>query len=196
MNNALKPGCWLLGLFLFCHHGQSQQQIEVKQHSPHKASFYSAILPGLGQAYNKKYLKIPIIYAGAAALSYAIDFNTRYYNKYKAAYRDWIINDPNNKSYLQFIHPNYSEEQIRTIYNAPFEEGLKSKKERYRRYRDLSYIGITTLYILQIIDASVDAHLYNFDISDDLLLNILPTVLDCPIEAQPRIGLQLKLKIM
>ena len=84
------------------------QQVEasVKVHSPHKATMYSVILPGLGQAYNKKYWKLPILYAGVGALGYAIHFNTKYYKKYKSAYRDWIINDPYSKSYLEFIPPN------------------------------------------------------------------------------------------
>ena len=83
-------------------HGQLKEE---KPHSPHKATFYSAILPGLGQAYNKKYFKIPIIYAGAGALAYAIHFNSKLYRKYRSAYRDWIIQDPHNKSYLELIPP-------------------------------------------------------------------------------------------
>lgn len=166
-----------------------------KQHSPHKASIYSAILPGLGQAYNNKYFKIPIIYTGAGVLAYAIHFNSNYYKKYRSAYRDWIINDPNNKSYLEFIHPTMTEEQIRKENNAWFEEALKSKKQYYRRYRDLSYIGMTVLYALQIMDAAVDAHFFNFDVSDDLSLNIAPTLLESSKYDHPALGLRLNLRM-
>lgn len=165
-----------------------------KKHSPHKASFYAAILPGLGQAYNKKYWKIPILYAGIGGVGYAIHFNSKHYKKYKAAYRDWIIDDPNNKSYLEFIPPNYTEEQIRTQHSDWFESALNSKKQYYRRYRDLSYIGMIGIYALQIVDAAVDAHFYNFDISDDLSMQVQPSMLP-PIPGDfSGVGLQLKFK--
>ncbi len=168
-------------------------QIE-KKHSPHKASFYAAILPGLGQAYNKKYWKIPILYAGIGGVGYAIHFNSKYYKKYKAAYRDFIIRDPGNKSYLEFIPPNVTEDQIYGEYQQWFEEALNSKKQYYRRYRDLSYIGMAALYALQIVDAAVDAHFYNFDISDDLSMQVQPSMMP-PIPGDfTGVGLQLKFK--
>ena len=167
-------------------------QINENHHSPHKASFYSAILPGLGQTYNKKYWKLPILYAGVGALGYAIHFNTKYYKKYKSAYRDWIINDPYSKSYLEFIPPNSTEEQIRREHSTWFTNSLESKKQYYRRYRELSYIGMGALYVLQIVDAAVDAHFYNFSISDDLSLSIVPAVLEYDSSA---IGLQLTFNI-
>ncbi|MCT4590186.1 MAG: DUF5683 domain-containing protein [Carboxylicivirga sp.] len=168
---------------------------EEKPHSPHKATFYSAILPGLGQAYNKKYFKIPIIYAGAGALAYAIHFNSKLYRKYRSAYRDWIIQDPHNKSYLEFIPPNQTEEYVRKNYSNSFEEALKSKKQYYRRYRELSYIGMTLLYTLQIVDAAVDAHFFNFDISDDLSMQMAPGIISTPGSNEPRLGLQLRFKL-
>ncbi|TRX72205.1 DUF5683 domain-containing protein [Carboxylicivirga sp. M1479] len=165
-----------------------------KKHSPHKASFYAAILPGMGQAYNKKYWKIPILYAGIGGVAYGIHFNTKYYNKYKAAYRDFVIRDPGNKSYLEFIPPNLSEEQIYGEYEQWFEEALNSKKQYYRRYRDLSYIGMIGLYVLQIVDASVDAHFNNFDISDDLSMQVQPSMMP-PVPGDfAGVGLQLKFK--
>lgn len=166
----------------------------IKKHSPHKASMYSAILPGLGQAYNKKYWKIPIIYAGIGGLAYAIHFNTKFYNDYKAAYRDFVIRDPNNKSYLQFIPPGISEEEVYNQREQWFRDALKSKKQYYRRYRDLSYIGMITLYALQIVDASVDAHFYNFDISDDLSMVVQPSMMPPAPGEFAGMGLQLKFK--
>ncbi|MBK3517440.1 DUF5683 domain-containing protein [Carboxylicivirga marina] len=165
-----------------------------KKHSPHKASFYAAILPGLGQAYNKKYWKIPLLYAGIGGVAYGISFNTKYYNKYKSAYRDFIIRDPANKSYLEFIPPGLSEEQIYGEYEQWFEEALNSKKQYYRRYRDLSYIGMIGIYVIQIVDAAVDAHFYNFDISDDLSMAVQPSMM-APMPGDfAGVGLQLKLK--
>lgn len=165
-----------------------------KKHSPHKASFYAAILPGLGQAYNKKYWKIPILYAGIGGVAYGIHFNTKYYNKYKAAYRDFIIRDPGNKSYVEFIPIGLTEEQIYGEYEQWFQEALDSKKQYYRRYRDLSYIGMVGLYVLQIVDASVDAHFYNFDISDDLSMQVQPSMMPPAPGEFAGMGLQLKFK--
>jgi len=147
--------------------------------SPHKASLMSAVLPGLGQAYNRKYWKIPILYAGIGGVSYAIGFNTKWYRKYKSAYRDFIIQDPNNKSYLEFLPPTWTEEDLKDPMNADwFQSALNNKKDYYRRYRDLSFIGMAIVYVLNLMDASVDAHLSDFDISDDLSLSIDPVIVD------------------
>ena len=147
--------------------------------SPYKASFFSAVLPGMGQIYNRKYWKLPILYGGVGALGYAISFNTKYYREYMSAYRDFVIQDPNNKSYLDFLPPTWTEEDLQNPQNASwFENALKNKKDYYRRYRDLSVIGMVILYALNIMDASVDAHLSDFDISDDLSLNIEPVLID------------------
>ncbi len=148
-------------------------------YSPHKATFYSAVLPGLGQAYNRKYWKIPILYIGIGAMGYAVSFNAKYYREYKAAYRDFIIQDPNNKSYLNFLPPSWSEEDLQNPQNATwFQSALGNKKDYYRRYRDLSFIGMALIYVLNLVDASVDAHLSDFDISDDLSLKIDPVLID------------------
>lgn len=166
----------------------------VKVHSPHKATFYAAILPGLGQAYNKKYWKIPILYAGIGGLAYAIHFNTKYYNSYKSAYRDFIIRDPGNKSYLEFIPPNMSEDDVTGQYEDWFESALLSKKQYYRRYRDLSYLGMVGIYIIQMVDAAVDAHFYNFDISDDLSMRVEPAMMAPAPGEFAGLGVQIQLK--
>ncbi len=157
---------------------ESIPQVKINRFSPHKASMYSAILPGLGQAYNKKYWKIPILYAGIGALVYAIDFNTTYYKKYKNAYRDFLIQDPGNRSYLDVLPPNMDPSDVEN--NGPnaswFEDALRNKKTYYKRYRDLSYVGMALVYVLNIIDASVDAHFKTFDVSDDLSMHIDPYV--------------------
>ena len=145
------------------------------EHSPQTATMYAAILPGLGQIYNRKYWKLPILYGGAAALIYAIHFNNKYYKKYSSAYRDFLIGDPNNKSYMYFVNrAHLTEEQVQGTYKQWFQKSLKNKKDYYRRYRDLSIFGMIGLYAVQVVDACVDAHFFNFDVSDDLAFQWQP----------------------
>jgi hypothetical protein len=132
-----------------------------KFHSPKKAGYMSAILPGLGQAYNKKYWKLPIIYGGFAALTYYIIDNNTNYIKYRDAYIARTDEDPTNDDIL----PQYTTDNLRII------------KNNYWKNRDLSIILTVTLYILNIFDAIADAHLYYYDISDDLSLRIDPVVI-------------------
>jgi hypothetical protein len=145
-----------------------------KIHSPKKATIYSAILPGLGQAYNKKYWKIPIIYAGFGTIGYFIGWNNGFYNTYKLAYSDFTDDDDSTNSYLDVLPPGYDLENT-TDYNN-FKSGLSKQSDYYRRNRDLLIIGMVAFYGLNLIDASVDAHLFDFDISEDLTLNWQPAV--------------------
>jgi len=120
----------------------------------------SALLPGAGQAYNKKYWKIPIIYGGFAGLAYAIRFNNKEYNIYKDAFSARLDGDENTTDAYVGI---YSENDLATL------------KDFYRRNRDLSIIGTGLLYLLNIVDASVDAHLFDFNVNENLSMNIMPT---------------------
>ena len=127
--------------------------------SPKKAAIYSAILPGTGQVYTKKYWKVPIIYAGILSSAYYINENNKKYNLYKSA----AINSINNNSSNQIVNGNdysYSE--------------LKILKDYYRRNREISYFSFIAVYVLNVVDASVGAHLYHFNVSDDISLNITP----------------------
>ena len=125
----------------------------------------SAILPGLGQAYNKKYWKMPVIYAGFIGLGYAVSANHVKYKAYRDAYVARVDSDPNT---------------VDTKYMNLYTDGnLITLQDYYHRYRDLAIIGCAALYVLNIIDASVDAHLFNFDVSDDLSMRIVPSV--CPV---------------
>ena len=162
-------------------------------HSPHTATMYAAILPGLGQIYNKKYWKLPLLYGGIGALCYAIHFNGKYYKKYRQAYRDFVIGDPNNKSYEDIVlkKTNLTVEQVETTYKTWFTKVLSNKKDYYRRYRDLSYFGMVGLYVVQIVDACVDAHFFTFDVSDDLSLQWQPTLV--PDEYNKGVGATLSL---
>ncbi|HMT29821.1 MAG TPA: DUF5683 domain-containing protein [Bacteroidia bacterium] len=138
---------------------QSRRDSLSMLHSPSKATLLSAALPGAGQFYNKKYWKIPVIYAGFAGLGYLVKTNHDDYKIYKDAYRLRLDMDENTVDDFVGV---YSDEDLVTL------------KNYYRRNRDLSMIGIGLLYILNIIDASVDAHLFYFNVSDDLTLHVQP----------------------
>jgi hypothetical protein len=160
-----------------------------KSFSPHstKAVIYSAIFPGLGQIYNRKYWKLPIVYGGFMGCAYAISFNSRYYNDYSRAYLDFVDNDPTTESYLDFLPYGY---QV-TESNREWLSGvLKRKKDFYRRNRDLSYIVTIGLYIVCMIDVYVDAELFNFDISQDLAVKVAPAFFDRTNYNQRAFGLQ------
>lgn len=146
----------------------------VKLHSPKTAAMYSAILPGLGQAYNKKYWKIPLVYAGFGTIGYFIGWNNRNYKTYKIAYSDFTDTIPQTNSYLKIIPPGYDLEN--STHKQNFKTGLYRQQEYFRRNRDLLIISMIGFYGLNIIDASVDAHFFDFDISDDLSMNWQPAV--------------------
>ena len=127
--------------------------------SARKASIMSAIIPGLGQAYNKKYWKIPIIYAGLGGFGYMFLSNNTKYNDY----RKGLIASVNHGDSSQMVYGDYYSQSQ-----------LQSQKLYYRKYRDFAVIGFSIVYIINIIDANVDAHLRTFDVSDDLSLQVDP----------------------
>ncbi len=130
-----------------------------KNHDPNKAALYSAILPGLGQAYNKKYWKIPFVWGGIAGFAYLIDWNNDQYQSFKKNLAYEIAQNPN--------FPN----------NTPYDaETLKSGRDQYRRNRDMFIIFGVMFYMLNIIDAHVDAHLIEFDVNKDLSVQLKPTI--------------------
>ncbi|SKB29412.1 DUF5683 domain-containing protein [Alkalitalea saponilacus] len=167
---------------------------EEYHHSPHKATLYSAVLPGLGQIYNDKYWKVPLLYAGIGGVVYGISFNTTYYNRYRSAYRDFLIRDPGNTSYERFIPPTLTIDDVHGRYAEWFQRALQNKRRRYKRDRDLSYIGLAAIYLANIIDAAVDAHFYDFDISDDLSFSLEPVLLQPYPESNAIPALQLQIR--
>lgn len=130
-------------------------------HSPKLAAGLSAIIPGAGQVYNRKYWKLPIIYAGAGGLIYLFNANQTKYTEYRKAYRYRMDKD---ETTIDPYVGRYSDENLLTLENY------------YQRYRDLAIIGGVFLYTLNVIDAAVDAHLFTFDVSDDLSLRITPWI--------------------
>jgi len=150
---------------------------EEELHSPKKASMYSAILPGLGQVYNKKAWKVPFIYVGFGAIAYFIDWNNDNYKLNRTAYLHLVDEDPNTQSHLDIEAIQYYDLDNSTSFNN-FKDGLIKRQDYYRRNRDLLIISMAAFWGLNIIDASVDAHLFNFDISDDLTFNWQPSMLN------------------
>jgi hypothetical protein len=133
------------------------------KHSPKKAALYSAVFPGLGQIYNKKYWKAPIVYVGLGALTYFAIDNNKNYQIYRKAYAAFLNNDPAGYS-------GVLPEQYQTKAN------FKNGKDFYRRWRDITYFSLVGFYILNIIDASVDANFFYYDVSDDLSMRIEPEI--------------------
>jgi len=115
-------------------------------HSPTKATLYALALPGLGQAYNKKYWKIPLVWGALGGVGYAINYNTKEYQKAVIDFQE----DPNDSN--QF------------------------KLRGWRRYVELSYIGLVVVYTLQVLDAYVDAQLYNWNVNDNLSMGVAPSL--------------------
>ena len=152
---------------------------EVAKHAnfvpdPQRALWLALVLPGAGQIYNRKYWKIPIFYAGFLGCVYALSWNQTMYRDYQQAYLDIMDDAPNTKSYEDMLPAGYSiagrESQFQTIF--------KKKKDRFRRYRDLSTFCFVGVYLLSVIDAYVDAQLSVFDISPDLSLQVHPDVIE------------------
>jgi hypothetical protein len=125
------------------------KKTKINPLAPSKAAFYSAILPGMGQAYNKKYWKIPIVYAAIGTGIYSYAWNNKKYNQYRDAYKNRLAGLPDDLDFL---------DNDRLIRGQKF----------YQRNRDLSTLVTVGLYILNIVDANVDAHLMQFNVNDDL----------------------------
>jgi Family of unknown function (DUF5683) len=134
----------------------------ISSKDPKKASLYSAILPGAGQFYNEKYWKLPIVYAGFGTLIYFIDRNTKYYKDLKQAIIDYPDHD------LKYFDNGLTLDQI------------TRGKDIYKRYREMSFIFTAGFYIIQIIDATVDAYLFDWDVGEDISLRLEPAALSSP----------------
>ena len=147
----------------------------------------AAVFPGLGQIYTRKYWKLPLVYGGFGALVYSVQYNSRNYIKYIKAYQDFTDQIPATDSYLKLILANpstYDPVLYPDSYNPAdeqyYKDGMLRMVDYYKRYRDLSYIGIAGWYLLSILDANVDASLFNYDISDNLNLTLFPVQVPMP----------------
>ncbi len=151
--------------------------IDTLENRPNTAALYSAALPGLGQAYNKKYWKIPIIYGGGMVIGYFLNYNHQLYKQY----RDGLIALIDQDDRTQPFDPRLDEKDYQRAVDY------------WRRNRDLLMIGVVFLYVMNIVDAHVDAHLELFTIEDDISLNLEPSF-DQTAMHTSIFGLSLKLK--
>lgn len=150
--------------------------------NPKRAMWLALVLPGAGQIYNRKYWKLPIVYGGFVGCAYALRWNNQMYRDYSQAYLDLMDDDPNTQSYNQFLHLGA---QIDDSNKARYQKLFKSRKDTYRRWRDLSVFCLIGVYALSVIDAYVDASLSEFDISKDLSLRVEPTIISNNRERNP-----------
>jgi hypothetical protein len=146
-------------------------------HSPTRASVYSAVLPGAGQIYNRKYWKAPIVWAGLGTCIYFIVDNNSQYQRYKDAYIAIVDDDPTT---VDEFNGQYSAQSVLNV------------TDTYRKWRDLSYIACGLVYVLNIVDAGVDANFVRFDVGNDLSLGVAPAL---PLAAQGAPGISLALTL-
>lgn len=132
--------------------------------APAKAAFYSAILPGLGQAYNKKYWKIPIVIGAIGTGVYFYVNNNKEYNRYRDAYKSRLAGFTNDEFYLDAQGNQLSTPRLST-------EKLEDAQKFYRRNKEVSLLVTLGLYALNIIDANVDAHLLQYNVDENLTLS-------------------------
>lgn len=153
---------------------------------PERAVWLSALFPGLGQIYNRRYWKLPIIVGGFMGLGYATTWNNSQLQDYSQGYRDLLDNDPSTDSYMNFFPPNTDEASLDKTW---LQSTLRSRRNFYRRNRDLCIICIVALYLLCMVDAYVDASMAHFDISPNLSMDVAPAVMVSPGRRSPSFGL-------
>ena len=154
--------------------GEPLAEVQTGEHNPTKAVILSAVLPGAGQIYNKRWWKAALFWAGLGASIYAIHFNETEMMKYRGAYID-------RQNGIADDYPFYTDDQLEVLNSF------------YRRNRDLSILITTGVYFLNILDAYVDAKLVDFEVGDDLSLRVEPAILSHPAYQAPAYGVSLKL---
>ena len=158
-----------------------QQDVEQDfwKPDPVKAVWMGTLFPGLGQIYNRSYWKLPIVYGGLMGCTYAIIYTDNQYQSYKEAYRpiyydiqhSSVTNSP-EKPYIAILPEGYTIEKMGGV--SSYYKRLQEWQNTTRRYRDLSIAATVIVYALTLVDAYVDAQLFDFDISPDLTLNVNP----------------------
>lgn len=126
---------------------------------PAKAAFYGAVLPGLGQVYNKDYWKLPLVYGALGSSIYAVTFNSRQSERFRTAFKERLAGRID-----EFTRPNENGELIEIF----SDDALINGQDQFKRRRDLFILVSAGVYLLQIIEANVDAHLSQYDVDDDL----------------------------
>ena len=151
---------------------QTIDSAKVKIHSPLFAGVASAILPGAGQVYNKKYWKVPIVYAGLGTALYFVYYNANVYFTVHDNLNSRVAGDSTPQP--QYLVLNQILSKTTIDLNTFSKEDLIQIEDEYRKYMTISIIVGGVIYALNILDAVMDAHLYSFDVSDDLSLNVRP----------------------
>ena len=156
---------------------------------PQRALWLSALCPGLGQIYNRRYWKLPIVVGAFVGLSYGASWNNRMYKDYSRGYRDVMDDDPDTRSYMDFFPPTVKEGDLDMAW---LQKVMKSKRDYYRRYREICVIAMVGVYLINVVDAYVDASLAHFDISPDLTLDVTPSAIENTAlgARMPSLGLQ------
>ena len=164
-------------------------EVRVFNPDPQRALWLSALCPGLGQLYNRRYWKLPIVVGSFVGLTYGASWNNRMYKDYSRGYRDVMDDDPDTRSYMDFFPPTVKESDLDVSW---LQRTMKNKRDYYRRYREICVIAMVGVYLINIVDAYVDASLAHFDISPDLTLDVAPAAIDTGItgERLPSLGLQ------
>lgn len=161
------------------------KKVRINPLAPSKAAFYSAVFPGLGQIYNKRYWKAPIVYGAIGAAIYGYTFNDRQYDRVRTAFKRrqaGFIDD-------EFYDPN-------GIGSGPLLDlnDLQNEQERFQRDRDLLLLVSIALYALNIVDANVDAHLKQFNVDEDLSFDMQPYLDLNPVTNNPNYGMAVVIK--
>jgi hypothetical protein len=144
-------------------------------HSPVAATILSTVLPGMGQVYNKKYWKVPIVYGGLSTLYFLVNWNNRGYIRFKDAISKWPLDE---------FHGQRTKDEL----------GLY--RDIYRKNRDVSFVALVAFYALNVIDANVDANLYDWNVNDDLAVRIEPTIINnfaSTVYTEPAFGLSCRI---
>jgi hypothetical protein len=153
---------------------------------PFKATWLAVVFPGGGQIYNRKYWKLPLVYAGFAGCLYGYNWNSNMYTDYSKAYMDIMDDNPNTNSFLDML-PTGAASRYDEAY---MKDLLRKRKDIYRRYRDMTIFALIGVYFISIVDAYVDAELSDFDISPDLSLRISPALINDKRLSGNSVGLQ------
>lgn len=164
-----------------------EEHFRVFNPDPTRATWLSVLCPGLGQLYNRRFWKLPIVVGAYMGLIYATSWNNTMLTDYTTAYNDLMDNDPATNSYMNFFAPGVTESQLNRDW---LQRTFQSRKNYFRRNRDLCIVGMLGVYLVAIIDAYVDASLAHFDISPDLSLEWSPTFFNSNIRSLPSFGLQ------
>lgn len=154
---------------------------------PTRAVWLSALFPGLGQIYNRRFWKLPIVVGAFMGLGYGTSWNNTMLHDYTRAYNDLLDNDPNTKSYMDFFPTTTREDDLD---KAWLNSTLRRRKDYFRRNRDLCIICMVGVYLVAMVDAYVDASLAHFDISPDLTMEVAPALFQDRHSSLPSVGVQ------